>query len=104
MAYVAALSNKNMPEKSITLLKKQLQTDDHVVIHKALANAYFSNGQISAALESTGNQYVRLGYIELAIQQYDNALKQENISSSARKRLESAKLELKKIQKHKELF
>ena len=104
MAYVAALSNKNMPEKSITLLKKQLQTDDHVVIHKALANAYFSNGQISAALESTGNKYVRLGYIELAIQQYDNALKQENISSSARKRLESAKLELKKIQKHKELF
>jgi predicted Zn-dependent protease len=92
-----------MPEKSIALLKKQLQTDDYAIIYKALANAYYSNGQISAALESTGNQYVREGYIELAIQQYDNALRQENISPSTKQRLEAAKIELKKvIQKYKD--
>lgn len=102
MAYATALNNNNMPDKSVTLLKKQLQTDDHALIHKALANAYFSNGQISAALESTGNQYVRLGYIELAIQQYDNALKQENLSLSTKQRLEAVKIELKNaIKLHK---
>ena len=103
MAYVDALNNNNLPDKSITLLKKQLQSDDYAIIYKALANAYYSNGQISAALESTGDQYVREGYIELAIQQYDNALNQENISPSTKQRLEAAKLELKKvIQKYKD--
>lgn len=103
MAYVSALNNNKMPEKSIALLKKQLQSDDYAIIYKALANAYYSNGQISAALESTGNQYVREGYIELAIQQYDNALRQENISQSTKQRLEAAKIELKKvIQKYKD--
>jgi predicted Zn-dependent protease len=103
MAYVDALNNNNLPDKSITLLKKQLQSDDYAIIYKALANAYYSNGQISAALESTGDQYVREGYIELAIQQYDNALSQENISPSTKQRLEAAKLELKKvIQKYKD--
>ncbi len=103
MAYVDALNNNKMPEKSIALLKKQLQLDDYATIYKALANAYYSNGQISAALEATGNQYVREGYIELAIQQYDNALSQENISPSTKQRLEAAKLELKKvIQKYKD--
>jgi predicted Zn-dependent protease len=103
MAYVSALNNSNAPDKSIALLKKQLQTDDYAIIYKALANAYFANGQISAALESTGNQYARQGYIELAIQQYDNALKQDDISPSTRKRLEAQKQELKKImQRYKE--
>ena len=103
MAYVDALNNNNLPDKSIALLKKQLQSDDYAIIYKALANAYYSNGQISAALESTGDQYVREGYIELAIQQYDNALNQENISPSTKQRLEAAKLELKKvIQKYKD--
>jgi predicted Zn-dependent protease len=99
MAYASALNNNNMPEKSIAILKKQLQVDDDAVIYKALANAYFANGQVSAALESTGNQYVREGYIELAIQQYDNALRQDNISQSTKQRLETAKQELKKIMK-----
>jgi predicted Zn-dependent protease len=103
MAYVGALNSNNEPDKSITLLKKQLQTDDYAIIYKALANAYFANGQISAALESTGNQYARQGYIELAIQQYDNALRQDDISPSTRKRLETQKQELKKImQRYKE--
>ena len=97
MAYASALNDSKMHEKSIALLKKQLQLDDYAIIHKALANAYYSNGQISAALESTGDQYVREGYIELAIQQYDNALRQDNISDSTKQRLEAAKLELKKV-------
>ena len=103
MAYVKSLNNNNMPDKSISILKKQLQTDDYGIIYKALAKAYFSNGQISSALESTGNQYARQGYIELAIQQYDNALNQKNIDSSAKQRLEAAKKELKEvIQRYKD--
>ena len=97
MAYVDALNKNHLPEKSITLLKKQLQTDDYAIIHEALAKAYYANGQISAALESTGNQYARQGYIELAIQQYDNALHQKNISPSTRQRLEAAKQKMKKV-------
>ena len=53
--------------------------------------------EIDAALEATGDQYARQGYIELAIQQYDNALRQENISPSTKQRLETAKDELKKV-------
>jgi predicted Zn-dependent protease len=103
MAYVKTLNNNNMPEKSIPLLKKQLQIDDYGIIYEALAKAYYANGQISAALESTGDQYARQGYIELAIQQYDNALRQPNISQSTKKRLEAAKQELKElIQQYKD--
>lgn len=97
MAQVKALNNNNMPEKSITLLKNQLQTNDYGIIYEALAKAYYANGQIAAALESTGNQYARQGYIELAIQQYDHALNQENISLSTKQRLKAAKDELKKV-------
>lgn len=103
MAQVKALNNNHMPDKSIALLKNQLQTDDYGIIYEALAKAYYANGQISAALESTGNQYARQGYIELAIQQYDNALQQEDISPSTKQRLETAKDELKKvIQRYKD--
>lgn len=97
MAYADALNRNKMPDKSITLLKKQLQINDYGIIYKSLAKAYYANGQISAALESTGDQYARQGYIELAIQQYDNALQQKNISKSTKQRLEAAKKELKKI-------
>jgi beta-barrel assembly-enhancing protease len=99
MAYVESLNRNGNPSESINLLKKQLQTDDYAIIYKALTNAYFANGQVSAALESTGDQYAREGYIELAIQQYDNALKQDDISPSTKKRLETAKEELKKAAK-----
>jgi predicted Zn-dependent protease len=103
MAYVNALNQNKMPDKSISILKKQLQINDYAIIHESLAKAYYANGQISAALESTGNQYARQGYIELAIQQYDNALQQENISESTKQRLKAAKKELKKIaQKYKD--
>ncbi len=97
MAQVKALNNNNMPEKSIIILKNQLQTDDYGIIYEALAKAYYANGQIGAALESTGNQYARQGYIELAIQQYDHALRQPDISPSTRQRLEAAKDELKNV-------
>ncbi|HEB57471.1 MAG TPA: M48 family peptidase [Gammaproteobacteria bacterium] len=104
MAYVKALNNNNMPEKSIAILKKQLQTDDYGIIYEALARAYYANGQVGAALEATGDQYARQGYIELAIQQYDNALRQEDISPSTRQRLEAAKKELKgAIQRFKDI-
>jgi predicted Zn-dependent protease len=103
MALAIAYNNNNMPDKSIILLRNQLQTDDYGIIHEALANAYHANGQTSAALESTGNQYARQGYIELAIQQYDNALKQKGISPSTKQRLESQKQELQEaIQKYKD--
>jgi len=96
MAQVKALNNNDMPDKSIAILKNQLQIDDYGIIYEALAKAYYANGQIGAALESTGDQYARQGYIELAIQQYDNALSQENVSQSTKQRLETAKEELKK--------
>ncbi|MEN8712378.1 MAG: M48 family metalloprotease [Arenicellales bacterium] len=97
MAQVNSLNNNGMPDKSIAILKNQLQINDYAIIHEALAKSYYANGQICAALESTGNQYARQGYIELAIQQYDNALNQANISPSTRQRLETAKQELKKV-------
>ena len=103
MALAKSYNNNNMHDKSIMLLKNQLQTDDYDIIHEELAKAYFANGQISAAQESTGNQYTRLGFIELAIQQYDYALKQEGISTSTKQRLESQKKELQEaLQKYKD--
>lgn len=95
LAYARALTANEQPQKSIALLKHQLQLNDDAVIHKTLAHAYFMNRQISAALESTGNQYTRQGYIELALQQYDNALQQPDISVTTRQRLETKKKELK---------
>ena len=99
MAYVQTLNNNNSSDKSIAVLKKQLQTDDYGVIYEALAKAYYANGQISAALEATGNQYARQGYIELAIQQFDNALNQKDLSTSTKQRLEASKKELNKVMK-----
>ena len=97
LAYSETLTENKQPQKSITLLKHQLQFNDNAVIHKALAHAYYVNGQISAALESTGNQYIRQGYIELALQQYDNALDQPSINVTTRQRLETKKKELKAL-------
>jgi predicted Zn-dependent protease len=95
MRYAEALSANNQSQKSITLLNRQLQYDDNAIVHQALARAYFINGQTAAALESTGNQYLREGYLELASQQYENALQQPNISESSRQRLNTRKQQLK---------
>lgn len=95
LAYAAALTADKQPQKSIPLLKHQLQLNDDAVIHKTLAHAYFMNGQISAALESTGNQYAKQGYIELALQQYNSALQQSDTNVTTRQRLEIKIKELK---------
>ena len=111
MAYAKALLVNKSPIKSITLLKRQLQlnghlqSQDYATIYEALAQAYFANGQISAALEATGNQYARQGYLELAIQQYDHALMQKNNSASTIERLKTIKKEIKQeVARLKDIF
>ena len=94
MAYAKALNGFGQPEKSIELLLRQLQFDEYPEIYQVLAQAYHMNGQTSAALEATGNQYALQGYTELAIQQYGNALNQKDLSKTARARLETKKDEL----------
>ena len=96
LIYTNILTKNGQAQKSITLLKHQLQISNETIIHKALAQAYFKNGQISAALESTGNQYLIEGYYELAMQQYDMALQQPNLSITTRQRLETKKEALNK--------
>lgn len=89
LVYAKILIDSNQSQLSISRLLRQLQTNDSAIVHKMLAQAYFVNGQISAALESTGNQYERQGYTELAIQQYDNALKQPSLNPAAKQRLQT---------------
>ena len=89
--YTRTLNASGQAQKSINILKHQLQTSDDPIIHKTLAQAYFKNGQISAALESTGNQYKREGYYELALQQYEMALQQTNLSITTKQRLQTKK-------------
>jgi len=97
MALAEALSRLGKSDRIISLLKRQLQNDDEAIIYKALANAYYANGQTGAALEATGDQYVRQGYLELALEQYNNALRQKDISESSRSRLEATKTELTEL-------
>ncbi|MDH5710325.1 MAG: M48 family metalloprotease [Gammaproteobacteria bacterium] len=98
LLYANTLNDNNEPQKSISILKHQLQVTDEPIIHKTLAQAYYKNGQIDAALESTGNQYLREGYLELALQQYDMALQQTNLSTSTQQRLQAKKENLTKKQ------
>jgi predicted Zn-dependent protease len=99
LAYTKALNAEKQPEKSIELLLRQLQTDQYAVIYQTLAQAYHLNGQMSAALEATGNQYALQGYNELALQQYENALNHKDLSKTSRARLETKKEELLEIVK-----
>ncbi len=94
LAYARALNAFNKPDKSIELLLRQLQFDQFAEIYRVLAQAYHLNGQTSAALEATGNQYALQGYNELAIQQYENALNQKGLSQTSKARLETKKNEL----------
>lgn len=102
LIYARTLTTTDQPQKSISLLKHQLQTNDETLLYKELARAYFKNGQISAALESTGNQYEKEGYYELALQQYDMALQQPSLSISAQQRLQSRKEAVKKMVNQKQ--
>lgn len=97
LAYAKILMDNKLAQESIKLLLRQLQTDDSAIVHKMLARAYFANGQISAALEATGNQYEREGYTELAIQQYENALQQPSLNNAARQRLQTKKKSLESL-------
>jgi predicted Zn-dependent protease len=97
LAYAKALNAVKQPEKSIELLLRQLQHDQYAVIYQVLAQAYHLNGQSSAALEATGNQYALQGYSELALQQYENALNDADLNKTSRARLETKKEELLEI-------
>lgn len=97
LAYAKALNAAKQPDKSIELLLRQLQSEQSADIYQVLAQAYHLNGQISAALEATGNQYAMQGYSELALQQYENALNQDGLSATSRARLETKKNELMEI-------
>lgn len=83
------LQNNIRMQDSITMLLHQLQTDDKASVHKALARAYHLNGQTTAALESTGDQYLLEGYNELALQQYENALHQADTNRTTQDRLKT---------------
>jgi predicted Zn-dependent protease len=102
LAYTRALNADNKPERSIELLLRQLRHDQYAEIYQVLAQAYHLNGQTSAALEATGNQYVLQGYYELALQQYNNALKDKDLSKTSRARLETKKDELLEIIKQRD--
>lgn len=89
------LANNERLQQTITQLKHQLQTDNKAIVHKTLARAYYQNGQTTAALEATGNQYLLQGYKELALQQYENALSQSPISTTTKARLRTKISKLK---------
>lgn len=101
LVYAKALNAYKQPEQTIELLLRQLHTDQYAEIYQLLAQAYHLNGQMSAALEATGNQYALQGYYELALQQYGNALNHKDLSKTARARLETKKNELLEIVKNR---
>ena len=100
LAYAKALNSVKQPEKSIELLLRQLHHDQYAEIYQLLAQAYHLNGQVSAALEATGNQYAMQGFNELALQQYENALNHKDLSKTSKARLETKKKELLDVIKH----
>lgn len=102
--YARLLIDNKQSTKAISLLNSQLQSQKQPVVYHTLAKAYFSNNQVSLALEATSYEYEKEGYLKLATQQLTNALQQPNINSITRQRLESRKqqLTLKVKKEHKE--
>jgi len=94
IAYGNSLIDLGKQEDAIALLKRLLQYRKEPVIYQTLAQAYYTNHQITAALEATSYQYELEGYLKLAVQQVDNALKQAELNSSTEERLKSRKAEL----------
>lgn len=92
--YASLLNTLGEFDRSVLLLKRLLQYQKHPVIYETLAQTYYSKGQIGAALEATSYQYEQEGYLKLAAQQIDNAMKQPGLDAGARQRLESRKAEL----------
>lgn len=94
IAYARTLTNANRAEDAIILLKRLLQQTRSAVIYQTLAQAYYTDGQVVAALEATSHQYELEGYLKLAAQQMENALRQPGIAKNTRERLESRLNEL----------
>ncbi|MCW9004259.1 MAG: hypothetical protein OQK70_03280, partial [Gammaproteobacteria bacterium] len=72
-------------------LKQQLKRKQHPLVFQILAQNYYANKQVTAALEATSHQYELEGYLQLAAQQIDYALKQTNLNPSTQQRLISRK-------------
>jgi predicted Zn-dependent protease len=92
--YASLLNTQGDYDKSMVLLKSILKYQKLPVIYETLAQTYYSKGLIGAALEATSYQYEQEGYLKLAAQQIDNAMKQPDVDDAARQRLESKKSEL----------
>ncbi len=92
--YASMLNYFEQHKKAIQILKRQLQQQNKSIIYRTLAQTYYANGQITPALEATSHQYELEGYLKLATQQVDNALKQSGLKESTRQRLEGRKKEL----------
>ena len=91
IGYARVLNQTQQYTKSIELLRQLLQYKKKPVIYQTLAQSYHGNGETALALEATSFQYEFEGYIKLAVQQLDNALKQPKLESSTRQRLVSRK-------------
>ena len=85
------LNQTSQHAKAIELLRQLLQYKQKPVIYQTLAQSYYGNNDTALALEATSYQYAHEGYIKLAVQQLDNALKQPKLDASTRQRLESRK-------------
>lgn len=95
--YARALNQTDQYTKAIQLLRQLLQTRKKPIIYQTLAQSYHGNGETALALEATSFQYELEGYIKLAVQQLDNALKLPKLESSTRQRIESRKNMLTEI-------
>lgn len=93
--YSRVLINMDKKEDAILILKRLLQQRQEPVIYQTLAQAYYTNNQIMLALEATSYQYELQGYLQLAVQQIDNALKQSGLSSNTLERLSSRRDQLR---------
>jgi len=94
LTYTELLGLSNKYKEAIALLRKLLQQHQQPLIYQQLAQNYFADGQTALALEATSYQYELDGYLQLAAQQIDNALKQANLDKSSRQRLESRQQQL----------
>ena len=94
--YARVLINLNQEADAILLLKRLSQQQQKPVIYQTLAQAYYTNNQIAAALEATSYQYELEGYLKLAAQQVENALRQPDLNNNTRERLTSRLDQLKR--------
>ena len=94
--YAKSLIDQKQSRQAITLLNRQLRTQKLPIVYNTLARAYFTNGQVSLALEATSFEYEKEGYLKLAAQQVTNALQQPELNATTIQRLESRKQELSK--------